>query len=56
MSQEQLIADHKAMRKTSGHFDVMVSLIHAALAAGFSYAAIDKMERTIYHNDPVING
>ncbi len=44
----EIINTHKLMRKTTGHFDVIVSLIHAGLAAGFTYADIDKMEREIY--------
>lgn len=44
----EIINTHKAMRKTTGHFDVIVSLIHVALAAGFTYADIDEMERAIY--------
>jgi hypothetical protein len=44
----EIINTHKLMRKTTGHFDVIVSLIHAGLAAGFTYADIDEMEREIY--------
>jgi hypothetical protein len=52
----EIITRYKAIRKTTGHFDLVVRLLNECRAFGLSYDDIAEIELAVYHNDPVVNG
>jgi len=52
----EMVTRYKAIRKTTGHFDLVVRLLNECRAAGMSHEDIDEIERAVYHNDPTISG
>ena len=55
MTKTELIAKYKVIRKSTGHFDLVVRLLNECRAFRLSHEDIDDIERAVYHNDPTIN-